>query len=112
MIDPLDGCGPEVVRFEYSPGKFCHIRELDGAGRDAYLQLVSAAAQNGMVSAGDIAALGIVRSETDHSLAYVTDEQKALLKSKKGEVLQAIALKLLQLSALRPKDVEEAEKKS
>lgn len=111
IYDPLSGCDPDVVSFEVKPGKLIYLRALDGAGRDAYVKLASAA-DGGSISAHDIAALGIIRSETDHALAYVTDEQKAILSSKDGELLKLIALKLMEISGLRQTAVEEEQKNS
>lgn len=111
VVDPLSGCDPDIVQFEIKPGKFIYLRALDGAGRDAYIKLASSA-DGGSVSAHDIAALGIIRSETDHALAYVTEEQKKILSSKDGELLKLIALKLMEISGLRSTDVEKEEKNS
>lgn len=97
---------PRVVRCVHE-GQVFHVRGLSGTGRAQYLAIAKAEDE---FILHKVVALGLC--EEDGSLVYNVDNKSDLeeLMAIDGEALQAIALKVYEISGLTKKAVEDAPK--
>ena len=100
-----------VVELSLSTGTVVHVRAFSGPGRRAYSAYVDGAKDNGGVSSEAVAAMALC--EEDGSLSY--DWQNAedlaeLAAHIDATYLDAISIKIFEISGLSKKAVEEAEK--
>jgi hypothetical protein len=108
--DSLRSFRPKVEKFEHGGHTF-HVRSLSGAGRARYLELCRVGGDAGPAMA-KVVALGLC--EEDGALTYNVDNDKDIseIGEVDGAVLQAIVIKLYQVSGLTSKAIEDATKNS
>jgi hypothetical protein len=108
--DSLRSFRPKVHSFEHG-GQTFYVRAFSGAGRARYLELCRGAGDAGPPMA-KVVALGLC--EEDGALTYNVDKDTdiAEISEVDGAVLQAVVLKLYEVSGLTKTAIEDAEKKS
>lgn len=108
--DSLRSFRPKVEKFEHG-GQTFYVRALSGAGRARYLELCRAGGDAGP-SMAKVVALGLC--EEDGALTYNIDREQdiAEIGEVDGAVLQAIVIKLYEVSGLTSKAIEDATKNS
>jgi hypothetical protein len=95
-----------------STGKDIQVREFSGPLRATYSEYIEASKTNGGVKPEVVAAMAIC--EADGTLAYdwqKPEDLQELVDHISASDLDAIGLKLFEISGLTKKAVEEAEKK-
>lgn len=108
--DSLRSFRPKVEKFDHD-GKTFYVRALSGAGRARYVELCRGGGDAGPPM-GKVVALGLC--EEDGALTYNVDNDKdiAEIGEVDGAVLQAIVIKIYQVSGLTSKAIEDATKNS
>lgn len=98
---------PKVHSFDHG-GQTFFVKSLSGAGRARFLEL----SKDGSPPMAKVVALGLC--EEDGALTYNLDNEKdvAEISEVDGAVLQAIVIKLYQVSGLTATAIEDATKNS
>ena len=111
--DLLRDCRPTVHEVTVN-GKTFFVKSLSGEGRQSFSEMSKE--KDGSLPVQMIAALGLCEQDGSMCFDCSTEKGRILanveLKEVDGAVLQAIALKLLQVSGLSKDSAGDAEKKS